>query len=107
MQSNIAKYEAKATGPAVVALFEVAAFPTDPKPKDYTQFSRITISDESKGAEIREAWKTLTTELGKETWGGVSVSEGEKVGLGLIAWDSLEVSSAFLFSVDISWEKFC
>lgn len=50
------------------------------------------MSDESKGPEIREAWKTLITELGKETWGGISVGEGEKVGLGLIGWNSLEVS---------------
>jgi hypothetical protein len=30
--------------------------------------------------------------LGKESWGGVSVGEGEFVGLGLVGWDSLEVS---------------
>lgn len=73
-------------------MFEVADFPSDPKPKDYTQFSRITMSDESKGPEIREAWKALVMELGKETWGGVSVGDGDKVGLGLIGWDNLEVS---------------
>lgn len=50
------------------------------------------MGDESKEPGVREAWKTLTAELGKETWGGISVGEGEKVGLGLIAWDSLEVS---------------
>ena len=95
MQGSIAKYEAKAAGPAITALFEVQDFPSDPKPKAYTQFSRITLNDESKGPEIREAWKTLVTELGKETWGGVSVGEGDKVGLGLIAWDSLEASNFF------------
>jgi hypothetical protein len=30
--------------------------------------------------------------LGKESWGGMSVGEGENVGLELIGWDSLEVS---------------
>jgi len=58
------------------------------------------MSGESQVPEIREAWNMLTSELGKETWGGVSVGEGEKVGLGLIAWDSLEVSSTYFFGVD-------
>lgn len=30
--------------------------------------------------------------LGKESWGGMSVGEGEHVGLALVGWDSLEVS---------------
>jgi hypothetical protein len=50
------------------------------------------MSDASKAPEIREAWKTLLSEIGKESWGGVSVGEGEKVRVGLIARDSLEVS---------------
>jgi hypothetical protein len=32
--------------------------------------------------------------IGKESWGGMSVGDGEHVGLGLVGWDSLEVRCA-------------
>jgi hypothetical protein len=35
--------------------------------------------------------------IGKESWGGISVGEGERVGLALVGWDSLEVSSPDVF----------
>jgi hypothetical protein len=73
-------------------MFKVADFPKGAAPKAFTQFSRITISDESKHGEVRKAWEELMGILGKESWGGVSVGEGEHVGLGLVGWDSLEVS---------------
>ena len=73
-------------------MFQVADFPKGAAPKAFTQFSRITISDESKYEEVRKAWEELMGILGKESWGGVSVGEGEHVGLGLVGWDSLEVS---------------
>jgi hypothetical protein len=50
------------------------------------------ISDESKHEEVRKAWEELMGILGKESWRGMSVGEGEHVGLGLVGWDSLEVS---------------
>jgi len=87
-----AKYKAAAVGPPLVALFKVADFPKDKAPKTFTQFSRITVSDEGKFEEVRKAWEELMRVLGKESWGGVSVGEGENVGLGLVGWDSLEVS---------------
>jgi hypothetical protein len=91
-QAQKAKYEAAAAGPPLVGLFKVADFPKDASPKKFTQFSRITICDESKHEEARKAWEDLMGIIGKESWGGMSVGEGEHVGLGLVGWDSLEVS---------------
>jgi hypothetical protein len=73
-------------------MFKVADIPKGATPKAFTQFSRITISDESKHGEVGKAWEELMGILGKESWGGMSVGEGEHVGLGLVGWDSLEVS---------------
>ena len=87
-----AKYEAAAAGPPLVGLFKVADFPKDVKPKKFTQFSRITVGGEGEYEGVRQAWEELMGILGKESWGGVSVGEGEFVGLGFVGWDSLEVS---------------
>ena len=87
-----AKYEAAAVGPPVIALFKVTDIPKDKAPKIFTQFSRITVADEGKLEEVRKAWEELMGVIGKESWRGISVGEGEIVGLGLVGWDSLEVS---------------
>jgi hypothetical protein len=101
------EYEARATGPPLHALFEVADFPTDQTPKAFTQFSRITVPDEAKGQEVRKAWEELMAILGKQSWGGLSVGDGEKVGMGLVGWDSLEVAGAAMSKPDVkaAWEK--
>lgn len=83
---------AKGLTEPVHATFEVAAFPEDKTAKPFTQISRIMGADESKGPEIKKAWEDLMTILGKETFGGRSVGDGPKVGMMMVAWDSLEVS---------------
>ncbi|KAJ3540269.1 hypothetical protein NM208_g5146 [Fusarium decemcellulare] len=60
----------------------------------FTQFSTIVLDDKSKHPEARKAWMDLASALGKETWGGVSTGDGPTVGLGLIAWESLEEAGA-------------
>ena len=91
-QAQKAKYEEAAAGPPLVGLFKVADIPKDAKPKKFTQFSRITVGGEGEYEGVRQAWEELMGILGKVSWGGVSVGEGEFVGLGLVGWDSLEVS---------------
>lgn len=71
----------------------MADFPKDGAPKAFTLFSRMEMTDdESKQTEVKAAWDDLMVLLGKESWGGFSVGEGEHVGLGVFGWDSLEVS---------------
>ncbi|KAH8786409.1 hypothetical protein F5882DRAFT_518171 [Hyaloscypha sp. PMI_1271] len=107
-QAQKGKYEATAAGPPLVGMFKVADFPKGAAPKAFTQFSRITISDESKHEEVRKAWEELMGILGKESWGGVSVGEGEHVGLGLVGWDSLEEAGAAMKEpkVAAAWTKY-
>ncbi|KAH7165285.1 hypothetical protein EDB81DRAFT_679020 [Dactylonectria macrodidyma] len=93
-QQHKARYEERAGGEPVVGRFEVEDFPTDASPKAYTQFSTVVLSDDGQHVQVRSAWSDLVTTLGKETWGGRSVGDGPKVGLGLIGWDSLEEAAA-------------
>ncbi|KAH9208992.1 hypothetical protein DL95DRAFT_394785 [Leptodontidium sp. 2 PMI_412] len=80
----------KGLGEPKHAIFEVAEFPEDKKPKAFTQITRIMGGDESKIPEIKKAWEDLMAILGKETFGGRSVGDGPKAGMGLVGWDSLE-----------------
>ena len=75
------------------AIFDCAEFPKDSTPKAFTQFSRMTGVDESKGPEARKAWEDLMAIIGKESWGGRTVGDGPKAGIALVGWDSLEVCS--------------
>ncbi|CAL3968220.1 hypothetical protein PZA11_006792 [Diplocarpon coronariae] len=99
------KYDEKATGPPQHATFEVPDFPKDHKPAAYTQISRMTITDESKGPEIKKAWEELTTILGKPTWGGKAV--GAPVGIALVSWDSLEeAGAAYKGPAKAAWDHY-
>ncbi|KAH7333158.1 hypothetical protein BKA65DRAFT_40792 [Rhexocercosporidium sp. MPI-PUGE-AT-0058] len=73
--------------------FEIPDF-NEEKPKAFTQMSRITGADKSKGPEIKKAWEDLMKILGKESFGGLSVGDGPRAGLGLAGWDSLEEAKA-------------
>ncbi|KAF4461112.1 hypothetical protein FALBO_12104 [Fusarium albosuccineum] len=88
------RYNERVGGEPVTGKFEVANFPDDASPKKFTQFSTIVLDDKSKHPEARKAWMDLASALGKETWGGVSTGGEPTVGLGLIAWDSLEEAGA-------------
>ncbi|KAK2629734.1 hypothetical protein QTJ16_000554 [Diplocarpon rosae] len=99
------KYAEKATGPPLHATFEVPEFPKDHKPAAYTQISRMTITDESKGPEIKKAWEALVAALGKQTFGGKAINA--PVGIALIGWDSLEeAGAAYKGPAKAAWDHY-
>jgi hypothetical protein len=87
-----ANLESQLAAPPPMALFEVAEFPEDRTRKPFLQFSRIELGDGSKHEEARKAWEDLMGVLGKQAWGGKKVGDGDFIGLGIVGWDSLEVS---------------
>ncbi|KAF7550511.1 hypothetical protein G7Z17_g5677 [Cylindrodendrum hubeiense] len=93
-QQHKARYEERAGGEPVVGRFEVEDFPADASPKAFTQFSTVVLSDDGQHVQVRTAWSSLVSALGKDTWGGRSIGGGPSVGLGLIGWDSLEEAGA-------------
>ena len=104
-----AQYEARGhPEPHHATMFEVPAFPAHPVPTGFAQMSRVTVTDEAKGAGLRMAWDALMALLGKESWGGLSVGEGEKIGLGLVGWDSLEQAKSAYEKPEgkAAWEKY-
>lgn len=90
------------------ATFEIGEIPKDQKPKAYTQFSRIVVKDEAAGDAAHKAWMELCAILGKETMGGVSISDEKKTGLGFIGWDSLEEAGGAknIPGAKEAWEKY-
>ncbi|KAI8711081.1 hypothetical protein NCS52_01483500 [Fusarium sp. LHS14.1] len=89
-----AKFQARGGPEPFVAKFEVSEPPAHGSPKPITQFSVLEIADTSKHAEAREAFENLAKAAGKETVGGVSAGDGQKAGLGVTGWDSLEEAKA-------------
>jgi hypothetical protein len=90
------------------ATFEVPEMPKDAKPTAFTQFSRITVKSEADGDAAHKAWLDLCSILGKQTMGGVSTSDGDKTGMGLVGWDSLEQAGEAknIPGAKDAWEKY-
>lgn len=75
-----------------VRRFETPDFP-DATHKALTQYSFIELSDASKNVEARQFWIDFVSAVGSESFGGRSVDDKAVIGLGLLGWDSIEVSS--------------
>ena len=99
------KVEGKELGPPIIDLFETFDLPSTGGPEPYMVYSRTKVSDAGKQEEGKKAWFELMTVIGKQPVGGVSVADGEHVGLGMVGYDSLEVSNLLvekvLFTVSI------
>lgn len=92
-QEQKARYVEKAGDLPAVGRFELPELPTDKAPPAYLQYTTLHIEDESHHVEARKAFEDVIKALGKEAFGGRTVDE-PFIGLGIIGWDSLEVSPA-------------
>ncbi|KAJ4178626.1 hypothetical protein NW767_014819 [Fusarium falciforme] len=89
-----AKFQARGGPEPFVARFEVSEPPAGGSPKPITQFSVLEIADTSKHAQARDAFENLAKAAGIEAAGGVSAGDGQKAGLGVTGWNTLEEAKA-------------
>lgn len=90
-----AKFQARGGPEPFVARFEVSEPPAGGSPKPVTQFSVLEIADTSKHAQARDAFENLAKAAGIEAAGGVSAGDGQKAGLGVTGWNTLEVNVSY------------
>lgn len=90
-------------GPPTIQLFETDASPASSATAPVTAILRTSIKDSSNKEAAERVWNELVKDIGSEAKGvthGASVNLEEKLYLGVLGWESMEVSSYQCYHVD-------